>query len=173
MDMNFCRRCGTKLTNQVAHVFVCENQHTIYANSSPAVTAILRNANDEVLTIRRAIEPGLGELDFPGGFCDGHESAEAALARELAEEVGLLPEHHTTPVLVCTGIDNYQFKGEFIPVLSLVYTATISEDAPITTNDDAENAEFTPLQSLDPQTVYFKSLQDAVILLQRQRGVIT
>ena len=150
-------------------MFVCTNQHTLYANSSPAVAIILLNDTDEVLTIRRAIEPGLGELDFPGGFCDHHETAEEALARETTEEVGLRPEHYSTPELICTGIDHYNFDGETIPVFSLIYTATVTDGAPITAGDDAEHAKFLPLKSIDPKRVFFESLQHAITILQNRR----
>lgn len=168
MEMNFCRRCGAALTQKASHVFTCENHHTLYANSSPAVSAILFNSQGEALTIRRAVAPGMGELDFPGGFCDDRETAETALARELAEEINLQPEHYSAPQFLCTGIDDYEFGGETLPVFTLVYTATIIDDAPIATGDDAEQATFVPLGSIQPEKVYFAALREAVVLLQKK-----
>lgn len=166
MEIDFCRRCGTKLISQGGHIFVCQNGHSIYANAAPAVAAVLLNSKDEVLTVRRLIAPGVGELDFPGGFCDGAETAEEAAARELVEEINLSPEHYSSLKFICTGIDDYVFGGETVTVLSIVFTATVKDDAPIVTGDDAGEAEFTPLEAIDPDKIYFPSLQKALTLLQ-------
>jgi len=42
-----------------------------------------------LLLIRRSIEPWLGRWDIPGGFCEPDEHPEAAVVREVREEVGL------------------------------------------------------------------------------------
>lgn len=43
----------------------------------------------KLVAVRRAIQPKLGELAFPGGYVDAGESAEIAAAREVYEETGL------------------------------------------------------------------------------------
>jgi 8-oxo-dGTP diphosphatase len=45
-----------------------------------------------VVVVRRAIEPGLGELCLPGGFIELGETWREAAARELREETGLLAD---------------------------------------------------------------------------------
>src|SRR5438477_12044149 len=97
MDMNYCRRCGRSLQQQQANVFACEDGHTLYRNSSPAVGIILVNDKKETLVAVRGIEPGKGKLDMPGGFCDDAETAEAALERELREELHLEPSRYSPP----------------------------------------------------------------------------
>ncbi|MCC6169306.1 MAG: NUDIX hydrolase [Caldilineaceae bacterium] len=44
---------------------------------------------DRVLLIRRGVEPMAGSWALPGGYMDAGEMPEAALVRELQEEVGL------------------------------------------------------------------------------------
>lgn len=169
MEMNFCRRCGKSLEVKRDHVFVCSSGHTIYANSSPAVAAIIFNDHNEVLTVRRSMEPGTGELDFPGGFCDDHENGETALARELFEEVNLSPNQYTTPKLISTGLDDYEFRNETIPVFSLIYRAQLTDaTAEIVAQDDAEQAKFIALDAINPDDIYFDALREAVILLQNE-----
>ncbi|WP_066081874.1 (deoxy)nucleoside triphosphate pyrophosphohydrolase [Pseudoclavibacter albus] len=68
------------------------------------VGAIIRRG-DEVLTCRRRADKSAGGLwEFPGGKIEEGESAEAALSREIHEElgvsitVGALASRHTTPL---------------------------------------------------------------------------
>lgn len=52
--------------------------------------AIIRNAAGEILVSRRAANQHMGgRLEFPGGKIESGESTEAALARELEEELGI------------------------------------------------------------------------------------
>lgn len=46
--------------------------------------------NKQVLLVKRAQEPGLGDWDIPGGYLDWDETLEEATARELKEETGLV-----------------------------------------------------------------------------------
>jgi hypothetical protein len=57
-DMKFCRRCGTTMSRQNGHVYICTNGHTIYANASPAVALILENDSGEIAVLERAKDPG-------------------------------------------------------------------------------------------------------------------
>ncbi len=65
MEMNFCRRCGQPLTNHHDHVYTCTNKHVIFANTSPAVSAVFVNDNKEALIAIRGLEPGIGNFDIP------------------------------------------------------------------------------------------------------------
>jgi ADP-ribose pyrophosphatase YjhB (NUDIX family) len=66
-----------------------------WKNPIPVAVCLVGLINEQgkdcgVLTIRRGIEPCLGELALPGGYCDEGETAEIAAAREFDEEVGIL-----------------------------------------------------------------------------------
>src|SRR6218665_3001466 len=63
----------------------------------PNVGIVVANTLGEVLWARRV---GQNAGQFPQGGINAEESPEAALYRELYEEVGLLPEH--VEVLACT-----------------------------------------------------------------------
>lgn len=55
------------------------------------VCGIIRNTEGKILACRRGLERHLGGLwEFPGGKIDAGETAEAALARELQEELGIV-----------------------------------------------------------------------------------
>lgn len=63
-----------------------------YANPKPAAGTIVERSGTagepEVLLLRRAVEPGLGDWDLPAGYLEPGESVEEAACRETAEEAG-------------------------------------------------------------------------------------
>ncbi len=61
---------------------------TFYRNAAAAVFGIVEHEG-RVLLVRRARDPTVGTLDLPGGFVDLGETAEAALVRELHEELSV------------------------------------------------------------------------------------
>ncbi len=72
----------------------------------PNVAAILRNAEGRILICER-ITPA-GAWQFPQGGVRRGETDEQALARELREEIGLLPGQYT--ILECQGPYRYLFE---------------------------------------------------------------
>lgn len=62
--------------------------NTSYLNPLPVAVLILP-VDGGVLTVRRTITPGLGQLALPGGFIDIGESWQEAAVRELEEEAGI------------------------------------------------------------------------------------
>jgi 8-oxo-dGTP diphosphatase len=59
-------------------------------NRLHVVAAVIRSADGLVLIAKRAVDKHQGGLwEFPGGKVEAGETAEAALARELAEELGI------------------------------------------------------------------------------------
>jgi len=83
-DAKWPRKCGH-----------CGN--TSFVNPLP-VAVLVVPVDDGVLVIRRAIEPRKGQLALPGGFIDFGESWQAAAARELREETGVVIEPSTVCV---------------------------------------------------------------------------
>lgn len=170
MEMNYCRRCGAKLSHKSDHIFTCSSGHTLYLNASPAVGIWVVNDKKEVLVAVRAHEPGMGKLDSPGGFNDGAETGESAVARELKEEVGLNPDQYTKPEYILTDIDTYPFAGEVLTVFTIMYWARLIGNPKITPLDDVAEARFMSFDEVDPDDIYldapragFISLRDSII----------
>lgn len=170
IEMKYCRRCGAALKQQAetTHVYTCNQGHTIYCNASPAMGVALLNDNNEVLVLERAIEPGKGMLDIPGGFCDGAETLEHATARELQEEVNILPDQYDALKFICSGIDAYDFGGEVLPVLGVMFSARLKGNAHPKAASDAMSARFMKLQDINMDKVYFPSVRLALETLRTQ-----
>jgi NAD+ diphosphatase len=85
---NCCPACGSSnIVFEDNKKFNCrECAFTYFHNVAAAVGAILEY-DKEIILIKRAIEPGKGKLDLPGGFIDPDESAEDAVIREVKEDL--------------------------------------------------------------------------------------
>ena len=116
-----CPRCGSALTNEGQHVSCASCGFVAYANSAPAVQALVVR-DGRVLLARRDREPGEGKWDLPGGFLEEGEEPLAGLQRELREETGL-------------EVESVAFLGAFVEpyldrfVLGLTWKAVAEGDA--------------------------------------------
>jgi len=165
MEMNFCRRCGTKLTNQHGHIFSCENRHTIFANSSPSVGIFLVNDKDEVLLAVRGIEPHKGMLDAFGGFLDGEELAEDAVKRELKEELGLEEFEYSPPKILGSGLGRYPYKGETLPLVSIFSWARLQTDRVLTPSDDVAGIRILKIEDINLSELHDDDIRTGIKLL--------
>lgn len=166
MEMNFCRRCGTKLTVAHDHVYTCENGHPIYANCSPSVGIFLINDKNQVLLSVRGIEPHKGMLDAFGGIVDGEEEAEAAVRRELEEELGLKESEYSSLIYLTSGVGHYPYKGEILSLLSLFYWAQLQTTRPLTPKDDVAAIHFSDVNKIDLSKLHDEDIRIGVRKLQ-------
>jgi len=116
-----------------------------YRNAAAAVFAIIE-LDDRVLLVRRAREPAAGTLDLPGGFIDRGEGAEAALAREMREELGI--EIHALRYLG-TYPNVYPYAGVTYHTLDLCFLARIAEPPDPSRMDAGELAGFELVRAAD------------------------
>jgi ADP-ribose pyrophosphatase YjhB (NUDIX family) len=85
----YCSFCGEIFQENQPFPRTCTKcENVTYANPIP-VTVILQPVDEGLLTIRRGVEPRIGELALPGGYIDMGESWQEAGARELWEETGI------------------------------------------------------------------------------------
>ena len=94
--MNFCSKCGAKLSLRVPPGdslprHVCDNCNTIHYRNPLVVVGTIPEWEDRILLCKRAIEPRHGLWTLPAGFMElGETTAQAALRETL--EVGLFRE---------------------------------------------------------------------------------
>jgi ADP-ribose pyrophosphatase YjhB (NUDIX family) len=85
----YCSYCGHRFADNQAWPRQCAHCGEItYRNPLP-VSVVLLPVADGLLTVRRTIDPGKGQLALPGGFIERGESWQEAAARELLEETGI------------------------------------------------------------------------------------
>lgn len=149
MEMNFCRRCGTPLAHIEKHIYKCEQGHPIYANASPSVGIFFITEKNEILLSVRGGEPRKGMLDAFGGFVDGAETLEHAIARELEEELHLKPDDYTTPVYLLSDVGNYPYQGEVLSILSILFWSRLHVDSSrLSPHDDVADIAIYPLADI-------------------------
>ncbi|WP_441248683.1 NUDIX domain-containing protein [Kitasatospora sp. McL0602] len=90
-----CHHCGTPYPpGTLGWPRTCTGCAAIsYRNPLPVVVVLqpvlLPAGEQQLLVIRRTIEPGYGRLALPGGYIDYGESWQQGGARELREETGI------------------------------------------------------------------------------------
>src|SRR5579863_3683031 len=96
----FCTYCGAALAcrrhgNDVPERLTCTRCGTVTYNSPSLLVSAYIFAEDRLLLMRRGLAPYEGKWAPPGGFVEAGESLDAAISREVQEEVGLcLPREH-------------------------------------------------------------------------------
>ena len=162
VEMNFCRRCGAQLrTTTLPVAFMCENGHAIYNMMPTGANAFIFNTKGELLVVRRAIEPGKGMLDIPGGFSVLGETLEETAMREIAEEVGIQPAQYSRLSYMASGIDTYPYKGETFQVLVTMFRANLIEEVMPEAHDDAASYEFIALEEIALDDFFSTALKAA------------
>ena len=118
----FCPACGGPLeTRQLkagdpARLVCARCGFILYLDPKVAVGTVITAADERIVLVRRAIEPGYGLWVFPGGYVDRGEELTVAAMREAREEAGL-------QVRLDGLINIYSYPGR--PIIVVVYKASI------------------------------------------------
>jgi 8-oxo-dGTP diphosphatase len=123
-----------------------------YIDPKIAVGTIITTANDRMILVKRAIEPGYGLWVFPGGYVDRGEPLTRAAVREAREECGL-------DVRLDGLVNIYSYPGR-APVI-VVYAATAIGGVLGVDDEGLEAAEFDRA-SIPWDALAFRSTHDGL-----------
>jgi len=85
----FCPVCKGNLEEKKTFIRCKACGWHYYHNPLPSVAILGVNGQDEILLVKRGIEPDKGRWALPSGFIEVGETPEEAVLRELKEETGL------------------------------------------------------------------------------------
>jgi ADP-ribose pyrophosphatase YjhB (NUDIX family) len=160
MDLvyRFCPSCGGTLENRRLKPSeperpVCTScGFVVYLDPKVAVGTIIRAADDQLVLVRRAIEPGYGLWVFPGGYVDRGEEIMSAAIREAREESGL-------EIRIDSLVNIYSYGGRS-PII-IVYAAT-ALGGELCGDDECLEAGLFRVDDIPWDSLAFRSTTDAL-----------
>lgn len=157
-DFVYCPYCGSTL--EIREVYrqqrpVCPNCRFVHFQDPKVAVIGLVTHGEQVLLIRRAVDPAKGMWALPGGYMDAGEMPEAALQRELLEEVGLHVKIQTVLDIFPMAVGNGRSQG--IVLAYHAVPAQVTEIALVCDDDVCEAGWFTAAQL--PAELAFESTQ--------------
>lgn len=112
-----------------------------YRNPLPVAIAFAKNIHNEILVVKRGIEPHKGSWALPGGFVEIWEDAQKACLRELMEETGLDGEIKGIIGVYSQGCNIYE------NIMSIGYKIFV-KNCNTKPGDDVVDAKFVSLENL-------------------------
>lgn len=130
----YCPRCATENANLGSIPFRCSAcSYSQFFGPVAAVGALVSNGDGQMLLVRRARNPGKGKWGLPGGFVDREETIEAALAREVMEEIGL---KLSSCDYLMSHPNHYDYCEMVAPVIDLFYLCQVAHPERIQLAED-------------------------------------
>jgi 8-oxo-dGTP diphosphatase len=166
-NVNFCQRCGAKLSLQIDNEDKlrpkCEKCGWVfYKNPVPAVACVVFNEKNELLIVKRKVAPEAGKWALPSGYLEIYQHPQEAAEVELEEETGLQGK-------VDLFLDYYNgFSPIYERVLSLGFLMNIT-GGKLQAGDDAAEAVFKPMDEL-PEIAFKAHRYFIELALKNKRG---
>lgn len=165
----FCPRCGREhLITKFGKAILCGScGFEYFFNASGAVIAVIVNNKNEVLVTKRAHQPAIGTLDFPGGFIDPDETAEDCIVREIKEELNLDVQSSR---FLYTLTNRYPYSGVIIHTIDLVFLVEVNDFSNIKAADDVSEYFFIPKTELSDGMFGMSSCNEVIRRWHRDKN---
>jgi NAD+ diphosphatase len=157
---NYCPQCASQnISKDSRKFFECPDCNFVYFHNPGAATAIILEQGGKILFAVRKLDPDKGMLDLPGGFLDYHESAEAAIRREVKEELNI----DLGDIRYLGSFPNqYRYKGIVYHTSDFIYTGHLDDTANIKVADDVEDIVWLPAEKVPLEKIAFASIRNAI-----------
>lgn len=143
----FCPYCGKKVIEKTlggkVHYYCPECDCIHYENPLPAVAVLVLNQQNQLLLVKRSVEPAKGAWCLPGGFIEIDESIEEAALRELEEETGLKGE-------IGGLVDFFSQRSQYYGAILIFGYRVKILGGELKAGDDAQEVSFYDLNALPP-----------------------
>lgn len=153
----YCPYCATALAEREIYRQrrpVCPQCGFIHFSDPKVAVVGLVTRGEQVLLVRRAVDPGKGLWSLPGGYMDAGELPEAALQRELHEEIGL----SVTIQSLLTIFPMIGVSGRSQGIVLAYHAVPVDPAAELYCDDDVSEAGWFTQTTL-PTTLAFQSTQ--------------
>ena len=140
-EYKFCHQCGHTLQVELVNGDQrprCPSCGLVVYFDPKIAAVVLVSQGDNLLFVRRAIEPMLGRWSFPSGYVDRGEVVEHAAVREVWEETNLDVE--------LTGLVGV-YSSDGTPVVLIAYAANVIGGV-LRAGEEAQDARFFPFKAL-------------------------
>ncbi len=158
--MRFCPSCGAdKVRWLTSKEFQClQCGFTLFFNPVPAVAVLIECAGRLLFTLR-ALDPGKGMLDLPGGFVDPGETAEEAVRREIKEELDLTASdaHY-----LFTALNQYPFQGVTYQTLDLFFHIRLNTEPNLRPSHELSAVTWLRCGEVDWSRIAFQSIREGL-----------
>lgn len=171
MEINFCRRCGSKLVQVDIDAYKCSNDHMHFNSPAPTASVVLVEGDCLVMS-RRAIEPGKGLVDFFGGFLMPGETFYEGAVRELQEELSVNEGSYSKLEYLGSYSSDYLYQDENRPVVGVYFMSRLLPDANLKASDDSAGIVRVPFKEEIDWTIFSSdetrlAFKDVLDLLQK------
>lgn len=160
--LEHCGRCGAPgISFDGGKRYECQACGWVFFVNPCAAVAVILEVDGKVLFTVRAHGPGAGMLDLPGGFVDADESAEDALRRELAEELGVdLPADRLR--YIGSFPNRYTYAGVTYDTVDAIFTARLDTPPTVRDHDELADIELLAPAGIDMDRIAFASIRAAI-----------
>jgi len=123
------------------------------------VACLIFDKDKRLLVCRRAVDPGAGKLDLPGGFVEPMETGEEAVKREIREELNV----NIIKLEYLTSFPNeYIYSGFSVFTLDMVFLCEIDSPESISPGDDVASVEFIIPEEIEMDELCSDSMRNII-----------
>lgn len=167
-SVNYCPRCGNLMEDRM--VFgrmrrACPRCNLVFFRDLKVAVGALITCGQEVLLVRRAVDPERGKWALPAGYMEYEEEPVPALQREVKEETGLV-------ITVTRLLDVFPLTNPYARGVIIVYEARPLGEKPegMEAADDVSEVRWFLPQEIEWDMLAFESTR--AVLRQWVEGTL-